>query len=154
MNVRGPFVILILSSLAYGRELLYIQSLKAPIFQNPKLGSKEVAILKKGDKVTSIGKSDGWYRVTHGNVEGWIPSLLVSKEPPLERISITEREVDVKDTARRRASGYTTAAAVRGLLEDRYRANQKYMLDLESIEWLESLNISKEKTIEFEEGRD
>lgn len=154
MKKMGLLIFMFTSFVAYGREALYVQSLKAKVFQEPKLGSAEVATLQKGDKVYSKGKVDGWYRIEYLKIEGWVPSMLLGKEPPLERVSLTEKEVDIKDTARRRASGYTTAAAVRGLLEDRYRVNQKYMLDLESVRWLENLKIKKEDISKFEqEGR-
>lgn len=141
-------------SLSFASEILYVQSLKAPLLSEPKLGSKELASVKKGESLKVIEKREGWFKVEYKNTQGWVSSLLLSNQKPMEKVSVFEEDKSLKETARRRASSYTTAAAARGLLEDRARVSQKYMLDLSSIKWLEGIKIEEEEVLKFlEEGR-
>ncbi len=141
-------------SLSFASEILYVQSLKAPLLSEPKLGSKELASIRKGESLKVIEKREGWFKVEYKNTQGWVSSLLLSNQEPMEKVSVFEEDKSLKETARRRASSYTTAAAARGLLEDRARVSQKYMLDLSSIKWLEGIKIEEEEVLKFsEEGR-
>lgn len=141
-------------SLSFASEILYVQSLKAPLLSEPKLGSKELASIRKGESLKVIEKREGWLKVEYKNTQGWVSSLLLSNQKPMEKVSVFEEDKSLKETARRRASSYTTAAAARGLLEDRARVSQKYMLDLSSIKWLEGIKIEEEEVLKFlEEGR-
>ncbi len=141
-------------SLSFASEILYVQSLKAPILLEPKLGSKELASIRRGESLKVIEKREGWFKVEYKNTRGWVSSLLLSNREPMEKVSVFEEDKSLKETARRRASSYTTAAAARGLLEDRARVSQKYMLDLSSIKWLEGIKIEEEEVLKFlEEGR-
>lgn len=141
-------------SLSFASEILYVQSLKAPLLSEPKLGSKELASVKKGESLKVIEKREGWFKVEYKNTQGWVSSLLLSNQEPMGKVSVFEEDKSLKETARRRASSYTTAAAARGLLEDRARVSQKYMLDLSSIKWLEGIKIEEEEVLKFsEEGR-
>lgn len=141
-------------SLSFASEILYVQSLKAPLLSEPKLGSKELASVKRGESLKVIEKREGWFKVEYKNTQGWVSSLLLSNREPMEKVSVFEEDKSLKETARRRASSYTTAAAARGLLEDRARVSQKYMIDLSSIKWLEGIKIEEEEVLKFvEEGR-
>ncbi len=141
-------------SLSFASEILYVQSLKAPLLSEPKLGSKELASIRKGESLKVIEKREGWFKVEYKNTQGWVSSLLLSNQEPMGKVSVFEEDKSLKETARRRASSYTTAAAARGLLEDRARVSQKYMLDLSSIKWLEGIKIEEEEVLKFlEEGR-
>lgn len=141
-------------SLSFASEILYVQSLKAPLLSEPKLGSKELASIRRGESLKVIEKREGWFKVEYKNTQGWVSSLLLSNREPMEKVSVFEEDKSLKETARRRASSYTTAAAARGLLEDRARVSQKYMLDLSSIKWLEGIKIEEEEVLKFlEEGR-
>ncbi len=141
-------------SLSFASEILYVQSLKAPLLSEPKLGSKELASIRRGESLKVIEKREGWFKVEYKNTQGWVSSLLLSNREPMEKVSVFEEDKSLKETARRRASSYTTAAAARGLLEDRARVSQKYMIDLSSIKWLEGIKIEEEEVLKFvEEGR-
>lgn len=148
-------VLFLLLSVSFAETTLYVQSLKASLFIQPQLGSKQIGELKKGEKVVVVEKKSDWIKVDSSGKVGWIPSIFLSEYPPLEKVSIFEKDTDpsIKESARRRASDFVTAAAVRGLLEDRLRTNQKYLLDLSAVKWLEDLKIEEKEIDMFLESR-
>ncbi|MCS6875801.1 MAG: SH3 domain-containing protein [Aquificaceae bacterium] len=144
---RITITLMAFASLSLSAELLYVQSLKAPLLAEPKLGSKEIASAPRGEKLRVIKKEGQWFMVEYNKTEGWTLSTLLSKQPPIEKVNTAEEKDVTRETARRRASGYTTAAAARGLIEERARANEKYRLDFEAIRWLERIKVSDEEVM-------
>jgi len=135
---------------------LYVHSAKAPLYQAPSIGSKKVTNLKKGTKVIGIEEKENWYKVEYEGKDGWVYKLMVKKAPPLEtkglfaRLKASFRKVAVlRAKSRRRPSSYTTTAAARGLKDKRSRFAQKYELDYDALEKMESINISDAEALEF-----
>jgi len=135
---------------------LYVHSVKAPIYKTRSIGSKKIIELKKGTKVNGIREKGNWYYVRYRGKTGWIYKLMVKKSPPLEtkkffvRLkSIFSRIHVLRDKSRRRPSSYTTVAAARGLKDKRKRIVDKYRLDYEALEKMESIEISDNEVQEF-----
>jgi len=135
---------------------LYVHSVKAPLYQTPSMGSKKIIELKKGAKVTGIEEKANWYKVRHEGKDGWVYKLMVRKEPPMEtkglfdRLKSIFRRIDVlREKSRRRPSSYTTTAAARGLRDKRQRSADKYRLDYDAVEKIESVEISDTEALEF-----
>jgi len=151
MFLRICMILLLMVSpvYVYGAEV-YVQSLKAPILAEPKMGSKEVATARRGDALEILEKTQGWYRVKYKDVAGWVWKLLVDTGPPKGKVSILE-ETDQKleEGARRRASAYVTAAAARGFMEERSRLNTLYWLNFDDLEWLEKIKVEDERALRF-----
>jgi len=145
--------LIVVPSIVLSAEL-YVQSLKAPILAEPLAGAKELARAQRGEVLKLLEKKDRWYRVDYKGLTGWVSALLVDTKPPSGRISVIETsEEELKGGARRRASTFVTAAAARGLLEERARLSDRYRIDPEGVRWIESLSLNDEEVMRFvEEG--
>ncbi|RME69377.1 MAG: SH3 domain-containing protein [Nitrospirae bacterium] len=142
-------VLIFLPVIAYGIDL-YVHSLKAPLLAEPVLGAKKVAYVKKGEVLNLLEKRGNWYKVRHGDLTGWVSRLFVDTRPPMTRISIlVQQGEEVQKGARRRASAYITAAAARGLMEERARLSDRYNVDFDGIKWLETMKITDEEINKF-----
>lgn len=130
---------------------LYALGAKVPILAEPKLGATKVAEARRGERMSGSEELKGWYRVTFADKSGWVSRLLLGTKPPTAGGSIldTEDDEDLEGNARRRASSFTTAAAARGLSEDRTRVSQKYRLDYSGLAWMERQIVTEEEGINF-----
>ncbi|MBI5193357.1 MAG: SH3 domain-containing protein [Nitrospirae bacterium] len=125
---------------------LYVLSIKAAIFSMPSLGSQIIAEAKKGEVLRSLEKKGFWFKVKYNEKTGWVSGLLVGNKPPSGKVSILEKtEEKLKKGSRRRASAFATAAAARGLAEERARISDKFKVDYTGLEWIEKINISDEE---------
>lgn len=147
------FLILFLStSILYSieKKVLYVQSVKAYILEKPIFGAKRLAEAKRGEVLQLVEKKEGWFRVKYKSLTGWVSAFFVDTKPPLKRISVFESpEEELKGGARRRASAYVTAAAARGLVEERARLSDRYRIDPEGVKWVESIKITDEEALRF-----
>lgn len=129
---------------------LYVQSVKAPIISAPSLGSSKVAEAAKGESLKELEKKGDWYKVGYKEITGWVSRLLVGPKPPSGKVSVLEEtEEKIEKGARKRASAFTTAAAARGLAEDRARISDKYRVDFRGLEQMEAVKISDEEALRF-----
>ena len=129
---------------------LYIQSIKAPILSEPSLGSQKIAEGTKGEVLKEIEKKGNWYRVDYRGKTGWVSRLLIGNRPPMNKISVLEETGEkLEKGVRKRASAFTTAAAARGLAEDRARLSDKYKVDFKGLEALEAFKVSDEDALSF-----
>ena len=142
-------LIIFLPASSYSFDL-YVHSVKAPLYQSPSIGSTKVTDLEKGEKVIGIQEKTGWYEVKYKDKKGWIYKLMARKMPPLDKKDLHDEDTDeLAHKARRRSSAFTTTAAARGLREKRKRFADKYQLDYDALEKMESIRISNEEANEF-----
>ena len=142
-------LLLIMPSMA-GAADLYVQSVKAPILAAPSLGSSKAAVATKGETLKEIEKKGDWYKVRYKKTDGWVSRLLVGTKPPARKVSILEEtEEQVEKGARKRASAFTTAAAARGLAEERARLSDKFKVDYNGVEMMEAIRITDEEASRF-----
>ena len=129
---------------------LYVQSVKAPILSAPSFGSAKLVEASKGDALKELEKKGGWHKVSYKNKTGWVSRLLIGTKPPVGRVSVLEGgSENLEAGARRRASAFTTAAAARGLAEDRSRVSDKYRVSFAGVARMEAVKISDEEAISF-----
>lgn len=129
---------------------VYVQSVKAPILSAPSFGSSRLAEAAKGELLKEVEKKGGWYKVNYKNKTGWVSRLLIGSKPPAARVSVLEGGSENLSTgARKRASAFTTAAAARGLAEDRSRVSDKYRVNFTSLERMEAIKISDRDALAF-----
>lgn len=152
--MRKKIVLLKLLLLAFAVSAsaadLFVQSVKAPILSAPSLGSSKVAEAVKGESLKELEKKGDWYRVAYKDITGWVSRLLVGSKPPSGKVSVLEdTEERIEKGARKRASAFTTAAAARGLAEDRARISDKYRVDFRGVELMEAVSISDEEALLF-----
>lgn len=137
----------------FAQETYYVQSLKARVMTTPSFKGKPLTELGKGFKLVVLGKEGTWMKVKFGSSQGYLPALLLSPKPPLEKQGLIKGEEDVlQHGVRRRASTYTSAAAARGLTQDdRRRLSRNEKVDYESLEKIESVTVSPEEITRFME---
>lgn len=134
---------------------LYVKSIKARVLSKPSMRSKTVKILSRGSKVKELKRKGKWVMVEIEGKSGWISKYLVSKRPPMKRVSRLAKGKSLEKTSRRRASAFTSVAAARGLTDyERARAGRKgYVVDFAALEQMEKINIDEMEALKFiEEG--
>lgn len=145
---------LLLAAEAPAQDIYYVQSVRAKVMSSPSFKSKIVTVVNKGYGLQALGREGRWIKVKYGNREGYVPAMLVSKRPPLDRqglISGTEEKLD--HNVRRRASTYTSAAAARGLAaDDRRRLSAEGEIDYRALEKVEAFSVSDEELAKFQAG--
>lgn len=132
----------------------YVQSRKAKIMSAPSFKSAVLGEAGKGAKLAASGREGSWVKVTFKDQQGFASSLLLSPRPPMERTSLIKGdESDIKQSVRRRASTYTSAAAARGLAaDDRRRLSKDEKTDYGALEKMESFTVSADEVSRFMEG--
>lgn len=138
---------------AQAESAYYVQSANANVRSDPSFGAKVVAKVAKGQTLTSISKEGNWLKVKVDGKEGYISSLLVSTHPPLAKQTVIKAEdEEIKPTARRRASSFTSAAAARGLTdEDQKREGTETGPDYKAVDKMESVKVTPEEIKQFKE---
>ena len=142
-----------LSSFAFD---LYINSIKAPVYKSPSIGSEKIIVLTKGTSLIGIELKSNWYHVKYKNMEGWVYKLMAKKTPPLNgkkiyamnKVSKKQME-NLAGKTRRRPSSYATTAAARALRNKDKHFSKEYSLNFTALEKLESIEISDEEALEF-----
>jgi len=147
-------LLLVLTPLSSFGAHLYVQSIKAPLLSEPRLGAPQIAEPQRGEVLEIIEKKDNWYLVKYKELKGWVSRLLVDIKPPKEKVSVLEETGQkLEEGARKRASAYVTAASARGLMEERSRLSDRYRVNFEDLEWIEAIKISDLEASRFlEEG--
>jgi len=153
------FILIFIPSYSQAFDL-YVNSIKATIYHDPSIGSKKITVLSKGIKIQGLKLEGYWYKVVHNGVAGWVYKFMVKKTPPIDSNNLYaklrssfSRGRSLGQSARKRPSAYTTTAAARGLKEKRKRFSSKYLLDYDSLEKMEAIEISPQDALGFlEEG--
>lgn len=134
----------------------YVQSASAKIWLDASFKSKVIGEAGRGKLLMSTGQEGSWIKVKFDNQNGYVPSLLLSMHPPLEKTAIIKAEdSEIKEGVRRRASSYSSAAAARGLSkEDRQRADVEEGTDYGALQNMESPKFTDKEIKQFtEEGK-
>jgi ribosomal protein L15E len=144
------FGALLLTATASAAFDLYVSSTKAPLYSEPRSGAEKVAEARQGEKLVGLESQGSWYRIDYGGKRLWILNLMVRKTLPPERKTPSKDEVDqMAQSARTRPSAYTTTAGARGLREKRGGQNEKYRLDYDALEKMESFEVTDEEASAF-----
>lgn len=132
-------------------ETMFIQSKQAKLLSAPNFKSKPIMTLEKATQVEVINKKGRWTEIEFNTERGWVSSFILSKSPPLNRVTILKGDnVDLSKSARKRASAVTTAGAARGLAaNDRMRNSDLQQTDYKALEMVEKLSVTDEEVDEF-----
>jgi len=125
-------------------DTLFVQSAKAKVMSEPKFSAELVGTLVRGDKLEAHEVQGRWYRVSTGQIDGWINKLCVSEQPPLKKVTAIKGDThELEENARKRASAITSAAAARGLTElQRKRLSEMEKADYQDLVGLETFSAS------------
>lgn len=135
-------------------DVYYVQSHRAAVFEDPHFGAEPLDRLDQGMAVERLTTENSWHRIRIGDLEGWMPGMLLRKEPPTQRQSHVDEAAALESSARRRASAVTTAGAIRGV-EENERLLDDPNLDIEQLLRLEAQKVEPEEALEFlEEGEE
>ena len=111
--------LLLILTISIGKaETFYIKSLQAPLLESPDPKAKIKTAISRGTEVKSEKVEDLFVKINFNNQVGYINKLFLSSTPVVNKSSILNENVDITSKARKRASGFTSAAAARGLKED------------------------------------
>jgi hypothetical protein len=149
MKVIAFFFVLFLAfiSTAYA-DVLYVHSAKAPLFETAAFNSTRLMTLAKGDQVVALAQEKRWAKVQFGDVEGWVPALLVNTDPPIDKVNLIGSDtITIEGQARQRASAVATAGATRGLTEG--EGANGLASDYSELELMESINLTTEQVDSF-----
>ena len=143
--------LLFFSISSYAADTVYVQSIKAKLYQTPDFKGNVVKLAVRGDKFSILEKKGNWYKISDDNNNYWVARLLVSKRKPLNKISVLANDTSsLKNNARRRASSVVTAGAARGLTADsRLRANEDSDTDYFSLRKIEAISVSDQDLQQF-----
>lgn len=150
-------VLLLLTSVVTASAAdLYALGAKVAILAEPRLGAAKVAEAKRGDLLRGSEEQRGWYHVTFAGKSGWVARMLLGNKAPTAVVSVLDADQgdDLEGGARRRASSFTTAAAARGLKEERTRLHQKYQVDYSGLAWMERNKVTADEAIAFVESKE
>jgi len=145
---------LLLAVKLWAQDIYYVQSLRAKVMSAPSFKAKVLGEASKGSKLASTGREGNWIKVTFSAKQGYVSSMLLSKRPPMEKFGLIKgEETDIKQSVRRRASTYTSAAAARGLAaDDRRRLSRDEKVDYGALEKIEAFTLSAGEVARFMEG--
>ncbi len=134
----------------WGAEF-FIKSLKAPLLKEAKNGSEPLTTLERGTKVDGGSPEGAFVAVTASGAKGFINKLFLSDKPLAEKASLLNQDVDISSKARKRASGFTSAAAARGLKEDSDQIFKNLGKEANATEFkkLETFLVSDKDGLEF-----
>jgi len=144
---RQIFLLLFLmlaSGIALAANTLYVQSAKAKLLAAPSFGGEVLAVAQKGEELIFIKKDKSWLQVEYQGQMAWVSKLLVSEQPPTNKVSHLGDANDnlVGKNVRKRASTVATAGAARGLTSDnRSRANASMASDYSELAEMEKISI-------------
>ncbi len=138
-----------LFSVAVSAKTMYVRSARAYLLNAPAYKAKKVIQLKKGTTVEQMSKKGSFVQIKVNNQKGWMPKMVLSSRPLKKRVSLLSQKVDIASKARRRASRYSSTAAVRALTSGRKRISTMDMPDYEALRNIERIEIDEQEAIEF-----
>lgn len=142
-------LIFLLGPLAFAKPA-FIKSLKADVLAESKMGSTVVATLQRGTEINEVSREGTFAQVEAGGKKGFLSTLFISDKPLLSGGSLLNQEVDITSKARKRASGFTSAAAARGLKESSDDVFKELGdADFESLAKMENQKVSAENGLDF-----
>lgn len=128
---------------------VYVKSLRTYMFDSPSLRAQKLISLERGMEVNQLAEKGRWVQIEYQNNQGWLPKMMVSDNPIKPRVSLLSQKVDIASAARRRASRYSSTAAVRSLTSGRKRIATMQMPDYEALRNIERIEIDEAEAIEF-----
>ena len=138
---------------ATAEQVMYVQSAKANVMTEPDFNAGLVDVLQKGNTVKVVKEQGRWSQVSHQNATGWMFTLLLASQPPMDKVSVLQgKEEQLEKSARRRASTEVTAAATRGLRNDeRIQTNEAGAGDYDELQTMEAVEIKEAEVRKFHE---
>ncbi|MEM7182227.1 MAG: hypothetical protein AAF518_15030 [Spirochaetota bacterium] len=120
------------------QKVLYVTSPSAKLMKTASFGSGTA--LRRGDKLTVLGKSGMFYKVRVNGKSGYVSKMFASSKRPGSKVSLRSGKSSRGSSARRRASSYSETASARGLTSSekiRVRGNAGEY-DYTAVQWMES----------------
>ncbi|MEN3034133.1 MAG: SH3 domain-containing protein [Aquificaceae bacterium] len=146
-------VIILTIKLGLASSSFFVTSIRAQLFEEPRLGARVVGELRKGEEVRLIDKRSGWALVERQGQRGWVFEYFISSSPSPERISLP------KIAGRREAHSGDDAAVTRGVTGEKSGKVSSVQVTRKPAEpsevfvlWLDKFLVKEEEILRFERG--
>lgn len=128
-------------------ETYYVKGLWANLVKAPQNNAPILLKMTKGSAVEVIKLQDVWSEVSYQGKKGFLSTLALSSTPPLKGTTLlSNKEIDIGQKARKRASQFTSAASARGLRQSNYDFSaSQYSPDFKGLQQVESWRVSLER---------
>jgi len=140
-------LISLLMSLSALADDVFVLSKVAPLLDAPRFNATTLAEPSKGTALTILTDENNWLQVDYLGQTGWVSRWLVGTEPPKDKVTHLDGELDA-DEVRLRASEVTTAGAIRGLSEGETEFGGS--TDYSELEHMEGLRPDPSELAEFQ----
>jgi len=134
-------------------ETVYVQAKQAKLMSEPNLKSEVVTAVEQGTALEQLAEQGRWLKVEHAGKQAWIYRLLISKQPPMKKVTVLGgHDENLTENARKRASSNAAVAAARGLRNDeRSRESDQQMSDFHALEKVEAQSVNEQELQDFME---
>lgn len=151
--------IILAIKIGFSSSSFFVTSLKAQLFEEPRLGARAVGELRKGEEVKLIEKRAGWALIEKRGQRGWVFEHFISNNPTPERISIPEirgrRETDTRDDAAVTRGGVVMDGKLKGTIQAgiaKGGAAARKDATIINMAWLDEFLVREDEVIRFEKG--
>lgn len=152
MNTRIALMLTLLSGSVLADDTMFVQSTSAKLFKDRSFSSPVVLEIERGETVQVSETAGRWAQVHYKENSGWMSTLLLSKNPPMNKVSVLSEDKTLGGNARRRASAVATAGATRGLTSDnRQRASESVDTNYRALLMVEQERVSESELHRFKE---
>ena len=154
MNLRtlllSIFIGFFCSTLVYANTW-HIRSTRAYLLKQPEFNSMRIQPLKRGEKVTELGKKGIWIKISASSGKGWISKFMLTKSPVIPRIRLVSQRANKSSRmrSRLRLRSMQTATGVKGLIASGKKRFETQSSDFERLALLEQIKISRQEALIF-----
>lgn len=140
---------LLFFSSALQAENLYIKSYKVKPMESL-TSKKSMAPITRGTKVEKLFLEQQWVKIDYNGKSGWVHKLSVSSRPPVKRVSLLAKNIDISTVARKRASSFTSTGAARGLSDvSKIKLADRIAPNFELLQEIENVVVDPEQAVAF-----
>lgn len=139
-------VFLFFSLNALANQTLYISSVKAKLYSEPKVSSQLIGELNRNDAIEVLDTQGVWLKTLLKGKSAWISKIFTSQNPPLKADDVSRfNKIDPEKVGRVRLN-YENKGAARGLVESGPKGSRNGYQDNQKI--FEGIQFIKNQKIE------
>jgi hypothetical protein len=151
--ITSPILATALLGLSFAwADVVYVHSTQARILSTPAFNADVLSTVEQGSELLLLEQNKRWVKIQFQETQGWVSTLLVKSEPPIEKVRVIGSEdLTIEGTTRRRASEVATAGATRGLNDSEDATSTGLLSDYPALFEMESIDIEANEIDSFAE---